>query len=89
MSLAAQLQILSGREKAKQGYVAKTPSFLFEERVAADTDNQTIYHIGINGLTELMQLDDRFAPFKQTLFGGANGSSGNPSRPRPPAPQHN
>lgn len=46
MSLAAQLQVLSGREKGKQPYVPKTASFLFDEAVAADTDSQTIYHLG-------------------------------------------
>ena len=44
------------------------PSFLFEPNVAADTDNQTVYELGLNGLAELAQEDGRFKPFQDTLF---------------------
>ncbi|RUS33557.1 hypothetical protein BC938DRAFT_471117 [Jimgerdemannia flammicorona] len=46
-------------------------SFLFDSKQAADYDLDTIHSVGVNGLTELCQLDKCFAPFKNTLFSDA------------------
>ncbi|KAF9427830.1 HEAT repeat-containing protein 1, partial [Podila epigama] len=43
-------------------------SFLFDSKQAADYDIDTIFSIGSNGITELKQLDPKFASFEKTLF---------------------
>lgn len=73
--LAAQLQILSAGEQGAQTKVVKDtrfktarPSFLFDSKTAANTDNQTIYDLGLNGFAELKRMDERFGAFEETLF---------------------
>ncbi|KAK3840885.1 MAG: hypothetical protein J3R72DRAFT_169855 [Linnemannia gamsii] len=69
-SLAQQLKkigtadVTKGYEKASK----HRASFLFDSKQAADYDIDTIYSIGVNGITELKQLDGKFAPFEKTLF---------------------
>ncbi|KAF9921975.1 HEAT repeat-containing protein 1 [Linnemannia zychae] len=69
-SLAQQLKkigtadITKGHERA----LKHRSSFLFDSRQAADYDIDTIYSIGANGITELKQIDAKFAPFEKTLF---------------------
>ncbi|KAJ2892957.1 snoRNA-binding rRNA-processing protein utp10, partial [Coemansia aciculifera] len=46
-------------------------SFLFDGRQAADLDNQTIFDIGRDGLSELRQMDQRFDVYAETLFSEA------------------
>lgn len=50
------------------------PSILFSDpKSAADKDKEAIFHIGCNGLAELMALEpERFRPYFDTLFGDAS-----------------
>ena len=43
-------------------------SIVFEPKVAAAQDYDYIYQIGIEGLEELIDIDRRFAKFRETLF---------------------
>lgn len=69
-SLAQQLKKIGtadanrGSEKAAK----HRASFLFDSKQAADYDIDTIYSIGVNGITELKQLNQKFAPFEKTIF---------------------
>ncbi|KAG0335778.1 HEAT repeat-containing protein 1 [Podila humilis] len=69
-SLAQQLKKIGtadatkGMEKAAR----HKSSFLFDSKQAADYDIDTIFSIGTNGITELIMLDAKFAPFAETLF---------------------
>jgi hypothetical protein len=69
-SLAQQLKKIGtadanrGSEKAAK----HRASFLFDSKQAADYDIDTIYSIGVNGITELRGLDSKFAAFDKTLF---------------------
>lgn len=82
-SLAAQLKILAGtggaggKDADTRGLSHKhKASFLFDAAQASDMDAQTIFHLGLNGLAELRQLDERFAPFEATLFASEPGGAG-------------
>ncbi|KAF9097064.1 HEAT repeat-containing protein 1 [Mortierella sp. AD031] len=69
-SLAQQLKKI-GTADATKGFEKASKhrsSFLFDSRQAADYDIDTIYSIGANGITELKQLDSKFAAFEKTLF---------------------
>ena len=68
MSIAAQLRVLASAERKSDAPVRSRPSFLFDSRVASDTDSQTIYNLSRNGLTELIKLNQTFLAFEQTLF---------------------
>lgn len=76
--LAAQLNALAGRvgrgKDARR--VPRKPSFLFDAKQAAELDAATIYSIGLNGFAELRKIDERFAPFEDTLFGARAGAAG-------------
>ena len=78
-SLAAQLNLLAtgsrGGQKADTRFLSSKQrvSFLFDPSEAGDKDVQTIFNLGLSGLTELRQLDQRFAPFENTLFRGEPG----------------
>ena len=72
-SLAQQLRVIQqqdhvigGVSTVNRGYV---PSFLFEEREAADIDSASILAIGRQGLEELKALDPVFSKFEASLFG--------------------
>ncbi|KAI9151024.1 snoRNA-binding rRNA-processing protein utp10 [Blastocladiella emersonii ATCC 22665] len=47
------------------------PSFLFDPKVAATYDLDTMFSIGSNGFAELVQIDKRFRQFEQPLFSDA------------------
>lgn len=69
-SLAQQLKKI-GTADVTKGYEKATKhraSFLFDSKQAADYDIDTIYSIGVNGITELKQLDTKFTAFEKTLF---------------------
>ena len=56
-TLAAQLRILSrtGSEPDHR-YKATKASFLFDSKVSAETDTETIFNLGLNGLSELQKV---------------------------------
>jgi U3 small nucleolar RNA-associated protein 10 len=72
--LAAQLNVLSGGFKTDARRLGSRPSFLFTAAQAADVDIDTVFALGVNGLTELRALDERFAAFEATLFSAARGA---------------
>jgi U3 small nucleolar RNA-associated protein 10 len=47
---------------------AHSKSLLFDPRVAASQDFDSLYQICLEGFRELCQLDHRFLPFSKTLF---------------------
>ncbi|KAG0209950.1 HEAT repeat-containing protein 1 [Mortierella sp. GBA30] len=69
-SLARQLKAIGSADATRGSEKAAKhrASFLFDSKQAADYDIDTIYSIGVNGITELKQLDPKFAPFEKTLF---------------------
>ncbi|KAF9583012.1 HEAT repeat-containing protein 1, partial [Lunasporangiospora selenospora] len=69
-SLAQQLKRIGTADatKGSERAAKHRASFLFDSKQAADYDLDTIYSIGVNGITELKQLDQKFAPFEKTLF---------------------
>jgi U3 small nucleolar RNA-associated protein 10 len=71
-ALAAQLAQIAANSKAsldvKAQKAAHSKSLIFEPRVAASQDFQTLYAICREGFDELCQLDSRFVPFGTTLF---------------------
>jgi len=67
-SIASQLQKIrksKGVEKLQTKY---KDSYLFDNKVAADYDLDTIYSIGKSGLESLKQYEKRFANYEKTLF---------------------
>jgi hypothetical protein len=64
--LAAQLRVLSGAggvdNKKDARFIASKASFLFDAKTAADTDAESIFSLGLNGLTELQKVRIRFHP---------------------------
>lgn len=78
--LAAQLRIMSKATGTNSSSYASNQhyynaSFLFDAAAAADIDNETAYNLGLNGLIELMKIDDRFSAFEHTLFSKPTGLS--------------
>ncbi len=69
-SLAKQLQKLAipGQPSLRQVISKKRPSLLFDRDVAADIDIDSIHSLGINGLEELISIDQSFEQFESTLF---------------------
>ncbi|KAI1320098.1 HEAT repeat-containing protein 1 [Mortierella claussenii] len=69
-SLAQQLKRIGTADanKGSEKAARHRASFLFDSKQAADYDIDTIFSIGANGIAELKQLDEKFAPFEQTLF---------------------
>lgn len=69
-SLARQLQKLAipGQPSLKQVTSKKKPSLLFDGEKAADISTDTIYSLGLNGLEELINADESFSEFENTLF---------------------
>ncbi|KAH8673730.1 hypothetical protein BX600DRAFT_410436 [Xylariales sp. PMI_506] len=71
-SLAAQLAQIAASSKTtldvKAQKAAHSKSLIFEPRVAASQNYQTLYTICREGYDELCHLDARFAPFAATLF---------------------
>lgn len=71
-SLAAQLAQVAANSKStlnvKAQKAAHSKSLIWEPRVAATQNYQTLYTTCIQGFEELCQLDARFAPFQATIF---------------------
>lgn len=71
-SLAAQLAQVAANSKStlnvKAQKAAHSKSLIWEPRVAATQNYQTLYTTCIQGFEELCQLDARFAPFQSTIF---------------------
>ncbi|ROW12766.1 hypothetical protein VMCG_00274 [Cytospora schulzeri] len=71
-SLAAQLAQIAANSKStlnvKAQKAAHAKSLIFEPKVAAGQNYQTVYTICHEGFEELCHLDARFAPYEQTLF---------------------
>ena len=69
-SLAKQLQKLAipGQPSLRQVVSKKKPSLLFDAKEAADIDIDTIFSLGVNGLEELITIDQTFAEFESSLF---------------------
>ncbi|KAI2630684.1 hypothetical protein GGR54DRAFT_583723 [Hypoxylon sp. NC1633] len=70
--LAAQLAQIAANSKStldvKAQKAAHSKSLIFEPRVAASQNFQTLYSICRQGYEELCQLDSRFVPFGITIF---------------------
>jgi len=68
-SLSNQLRTLNKYTKSgAHEKLPKRPSLLFKQREAAELELAEIYDIGVNGIMELTQLDQRFVPFLSSLF---------------------
>src|SRR5437016_12211194 len=71
-SLAAQLSHVAATStnslNLKAQKAAHAQSLIFEPRVAASQDFDTIYAICREGYDELCQLDTRFSNFSKTIF---------------------
>jgi U3 small nucleolar RNA-associated protein 10 len=69
-SLARQLQKLAipGQPPLKQATSKKCPSLLFEPEKASDISIDTVYSLGLNGLAELINIDQNFVEYEATLF---------------------
>lgn len=71
-SLAAQLSQIAANStnqlNLKAQRIAHSHSLIFDKKVAASQDFDTIYDICYDGFQELCQLDLRFAQFERTLF---------------------
>ncbi|KAI1396171.1 hypothetical protein F4819DRAFT_476152 [Hypoxylon fuscum] len=71
-ALSAQLAQIAANSKftldVKAQKAAHSKSLIFEPRVAASQNFQTLYGICYQGFEELCQLDSRFVPFRATIF---------------------
>ena len=69
-SLAKQLQKLAipGQPSVRQVQSKKRTSLLFEAQDAADISVDTVYALGLNGLEELISINETFTEFESTLF---------------------
>lgn len=67
-SLAQQLQKLQVSQTAALVHRKRFPSILFDHKVAAEKDRDTIFEIARDGLDELIQLNPVFEQFRSTLF---------------------
>ncbi|KAI5863109.1 hypothetical protein GGS23DRAFT_568312 [Durotheca rogersii] len=71
-ALAAQLAQIAANSKStfdvKAQKAAHSKSLIFEPRVAASQNFQTLYNICRQGYDDLCELDSRFIPFGATLF---------------------
>ncbi|KAL7626839.1 snoRNA-binding rRNA-processing protein utp10 [Parahypoxylon ruwenzoriense] len=71
-ALAAQLAQIAANSKStldvKAQKAAHSKSLIFEPRVAASQNFQTLYSLCHQGYEELCQLDSRFIPFGTTIF---------------------
>jgi U3 small nucleolar RNA-associated protein 10 len=67
-SLAEQLRRLQTPQSSQFIEVKKRDSILFTSKEAATKSRETIYEIGISGLSELIELNSVFQDFQSTLF---------------------
>ncbi|KAG2446493.1 hypothetical protein HYH02_008484 [Chlamydomonas schloesseri] len=73
-ALAQQLQALQKQRQPALAPALKKgkPSLLFDAQKAADVDLQTIYDLAAQGLEELVRLEPRFRPFRESLYSRAS-----------------
>jgi U3 small nucleolar RNA-associated protein 10 len=67
-SLREQLLRLQTPQSSQFVDSKKRDSILFSSKDAATKSRETIYEIGLSGLQELIEIDDAFAEFENTLF---------------------
>lgn len=70
-SLASQLKAIKSIHKGIPDPIRRPltrPSILFDPKEAADLDLRTILSIALSGLESLIELDNRFGRYKDTLF---------------------
>ena len=70
-SLAKQLKTIQQKDRLVRGVPAgqkKRPSFLFDEKEAADYDDETIYSLGFDGFTELCKEDPTLRSYQDRIF---------------------
>ncbi|ORX59122.1 ARM repeat-containing protein [Piromyces finnis] len=67
-SIASQLQKIRKSKGVEKLQIKYKDSYLFDNKVAADYDLDTIYSIGKSGLESLKQYEKRFANYEKTLF---------------------
>jgi len=67
-SVASQLQKIRKAKGVEKLQIKYKDSYLFDNKVAADYDLDTIYSIGKSGLESLKQYEKRFANYEKTLF---------------------
>ncbi|XP_059178279.1 HEAT repeat-containing protein 1-like [Physella acuta] len=74
-SLAAQLKKLAVPEtRSVLSGDLKQASFLYDEKQAATFEKQHFYNIGVNGLQQLIEKDERFLEFENNLFSPSSQS---------------
>lgn len=66
--LQKQLQFVKSTFRKVQSKKNEKDSFLFDSKAAANLSTEDIYKIGIEGLAELITIDDRFIPFEISLL---------------------
>lgn len=64
-----QLQIPGTLQSIDASKTCKKASLLFEDKDAADIDNETLFSMGVNGLEELKVIEPAFSTFDNSLFG--------------------
>lgn len=67
-TLSAQLQNLRDLGVRAAFTQKHRPSLLFDPKLAGDLDRAALLEIGIEGLSELERIDERFKEFRDTLF---------------------
>jgi U3 small nucleolar RNA-associated protein 10 len=71
-AFAAQLQEIAAKSTneldLKAQKTAHSQSLIFEKRIAASQDFDTIYQICLEGYEDLCQIDPRFREFERSLF---------------------
>lgn len=71
--LAQQLRAIAEKNRAFGGYThnqftKRKASLLFDEKEAADIDNETVYEIGLRGVTALAEQEPLFIRYQGLLF---------------------
>ena len=72
--LASQLKALAAASATTSGTTSSSssavrhPSLLFNTTIASDTSIDEIYHLSVNGLTQLASLNPALQPFASSLF---------------------
>lgn len=67
-TLTKQLKQLAAANESQNISSKACPSLLFDGKEAADMDLDTVYALGMNGLTELEQVDPEFTKFKHSML---------------------
>lgn len=70
-SLAKQLRKIQQEDRIVRGVPAgsfQRPSFLFDQREAADYDDETILALGLEGFNTLAAIDPSLRPFEGRFF---------------------